>query len=169
MSVMVDFDFRREIEAFDISLNYCFQCGTCSGGCPVSYITKGEYNPRKIIEESLLGLKDRLIQKQDPNVWLCSTCQKCVELCPQKVQLTEIFNLIKNKCVLAGQFPEAFKQQALMIIEKSMAIPFTDAILRRRNKLEIPTLEMADEKEMKIELNETKLIEKIGYNGSKGE
>ena len=95
MSV-INFEFRNEVLAHNASLSYCYQCSTCSGGCPVALITDGKYNPRKIIEEAILGLQDKLVEKQEPNSWLCSTCQKCVELCPQKVELTEIFTLIKN-------------------------------------------------------------------------
>ena len=92
---MVDFEFRNELIKENFSLNYCYQCGTCSSSCPVALITEGEYNPRKIIEQSLLGLKDLLIKDQKPNIWLCCTCQMCVEECPQNVFLTEIFERIK--------------------------------------------------------------------------
>ena len=97
MSV-INFEFRNEVLKHNASLSYCYQCSTCSGGCPVALITEGKYNPRKIIEEAILGLQEKLVNEQDPNPWLCSTCQKCVELCPQKVELTEIFTLIKNHC-----------------------------------------------------------------------
>ena len=46
----VDFEFRKEIIKEDLSLSYCYQCGTCSSICPVALATDGEYNPRKIIE-----------------------------------------------------------------------------------------------------------------------
>ncbi|MHA1535812.1 MAG: 4Fe-4S dicluster domain-containing protein, partial [Promethearchaeota archaeon] len=82
MSV-INFEFRNEVLKHNASLSYCYQCSTCSGGCPIALITNGKYNPRKIIEEAILGLHDKLIESQDPNPWLCSTCQKCVELCPQ--------------------------------------------------------------------------------------
>lgn len=169
MTVSIDFDFRKQLTRFDVSLNYCFQCATCSGGCPVARITNGKYNPRKIIEESLLGLKDRLIEDQDPNVWLCSTCQMCVELCPQKVDLTEIFNFIKNQCVLSGKYPEGFKAQGTVILETGMAVPFSPAILRRRQQLGIPELEMAEVSEIQTLLKETQFDKKLAYDWSKKE
>ena len=95
---VINFEFRNELLKHNASLSYCYQCSTSSGGCPVALITDGKYNPRKIIEEAILGLEEKLVEKQEPNSWLCSTCQKCVELCPQKVELTEFFTLIKNKC-----------------------------------------------------------------------
>ena len=131
------------------SLSYCYQCSTCSGGCPVALITEGKYNPRKIIEEALLGLEDRLITAQEPNPWLCSTCQKCVELCPQKVELTEIFTLIKNRCFEKGTYPEAFYAQGQAVLENGVAIPYSKAIITRREKLGLPVVKTAPVDELK--------------------
>jgi heterodisulfide reductase subunit C len=103
---MINFEFRNDLIKKDFSLNYCYQCGTCSSTCPVALITNGEYNPRKIIEQSLLGLKDLLLKDQKPNVWLCCTCQMCVEECPQNVFLTEIFERIKNKIIFQLGLPK---------------------------------------------------------------
>jgi heterodisulfide reductase subunit C len=118
-------------------------------------ITNGEYNPRKIIEEAILGLQDKLVEKQEPNSWLCSTCQKCVEICPQKVELTEIFTLIKNLCFERGKVPEAFIAQGQAVMENGVAIPYSKAILNRREKLGLPTIKTAPIEEIKKILAET--------------
>ena len=165
---MIDFEFRNELIKEDFSLNYCYQCGTCSSSCPVALITEGEYNPRKIIEQSLLGLKDLLIKDQKPNIWLCCTCQMCVEECPQNVFLTEIFERIKNKIVLVGEpYPETFKVQAKTIIENGLAIPLTQPIIRRRDQLELPKVESADIDEIKKLLEATDFKKKNKIVGGK--
>ncbi len=159
---MVDFEFRNELIKEDFSLNYCYQCGTCSSSCPVAFVTKGEYNPRKIIEQSLLGLKDMLLKDQKPNVWLCCTCQMCVEECPQNVFLTEIFERLKNKIVLIGEpYPETFKIQAKSVIQNGLAIPLTQPIIRRRDQLGLPNVESANIKELKKLLDATDFEKKI--------
>ncbi|MFX1365184.1 MAG: 4Fe-4S dicluster domain-containing protein [Promethearchaeota archaeon] len=159
---MVDFEFRNELIKEDFSLNYCYQCGTCSSSCPVALITEGEYNPRKIIEQSLLGLKELLIKEQKPNIWLCCTCQMCVEECPQDVFLTEIFERIKNKIVSVGEpYPETFKTQAISVLENGLAIPFTQPIIRRRDQLELPKVEVVDVNEIKKLLDATDFRKKI--------
>jgi len=152
---IINFEFRNEVLKHNASLSYCYQCSTCSGGCPVALITSGKYNPRKIIEEAILGLKDKLVEKQEPNLWLCSTCQKCVELCPQKVELTEIFTLIKNLCFERGNVPEAFITQGQSILENGVAIPYSKAILSRREKLGLPEIKTASVDEIKTILKET--------------
>ncbi len=159
---MVEFEFRNELIKEDFSLNYCYQCGTCSSSCPVALVTEGEYNPRKIIEQSLLGLKDLLIKDQKPNIWLCCTCQMCVEECPQNVFLTEIFERIKNRIVSEGEpYPETFKTQAISVIENGLAIPLTQPIIRRREQLELPKVESADINEIKKLLEATDFKKKI--------
>ena len=152
---IINFDFRNQVIKHNASLNYCYQCSTCSGGCPVALITEGKYNPRKIIELSILGLQDKLVEKQEPNSWLCSTCQKCVELCPQKVELTEIFTLIKNKCFETGKVPEAFLAQGQAVLDNGIAIPYSKAILTRREKLGLPAIKTAPSDEIKSILKET--------------
>ena len=164
MTLSIDYEFRKQIQQFDFSLNYCYQCSTCAGGCPVAKLTNGTYNPRKIIEEAILGLRELLIKKQEPSVWLCTTCQKCVEQCPQRVELTEIFNHIKNLCVKEGAYPEAFRSQGTSILENGLAVPFTPAILRRREQLGLPLVKIAPLSELQTLLKETgfdKIIQKI--------
>lgn len=161
MTVTINYKFRNEVLKHNASLSYCYQCSTCSGGCPVALLTNGIYNPRKIIEESILGLKEKLIESQEPNIWLCSTCQKCVELCPQKVELTEIFTLIKNKCFEFGEVPEAFKVQGQAVLENGVAIPYSKAILTRREKLGLPTIITAPIDEIKTILKESDFERKI--------
>ncbi len=152
---IINFEFRNQVLKYNASLSYCYQCSTCSGGCPVAVITNGKYNPRKIIEEAILDLQDKLIGDQEPNPWLCSTCQKCVELCPQQVELTEIFTLIKNKCFENGKVPDAFIAQAKAILDFGVAIPYSKAILTRREKLSLPLIKTAPVDEIKTILAET--------------
>jgi heterodisulfide reductase subunit C len=152
---IINFDFRNEVLKHNASLSYCYQCSTCSGGCPVALLTNGKYNPRLIIEEAILGLQDKLVEKQDPNVWLCSTCQKCVELCPQKVELTEIFTLIKNRCFEETEVPSAFISQGKAIVDNGVAIPYSNSILSRRSKLGLPEVKTAPMEEIKQLLKET--------------
>ena len=114
-----------------------------------------------------MGLQDKLVEKQDPNPWLCSTCQKCVELCPQKVELTEIFTLIKNKCFEKGLYPEGFSAQGQAVLENSVAIPYSKAILTRREQLGLPVIKLAPIDEIKSILKETNFDKNILKGGVK--
>ena len=162
---VINFEFRNEVIKHNASLSYCYQCSTCSGGCPIALLTNGKYNPRKIIEEAILGLQKKLIEDQDPNAWLCSTCQKCVELCPQEVELTEIFSIIKNRCFEQGKLPEAFVAQGKAVLENGIAIPYSTAINSRREKLGLPKVKTASINEIKQLLRETKFESNVLKSG----
>jgi len=134
MATTINFEFRNQLlkDHASFSLSYCYQCGTCSGGCPVAKETGGFYNPRRLIEKSLLGMKERLVK--DPGLWLCTLCDTCDESCPQHVDLTEIFGVLKNIAVIEGYVPTAYKLQSTTIFDNGVSIPYQDAILRRRSK-----------------------------------
>ncbi|MFX0097949.1 MAG: 4Fe-4S dicluster domain-containing protein [Candidatus Hodarchaeota archaeon] len=163
--LQINYDFRNKIIKKNITLSGCYQCSTCTGGCPVALITNGKYNPRKIIEQSILGLREKLVESDDANLWLCSTCQKCVELCPQLVELTEIFTLIKNECFEAGKAPAGFTAQADAIYKSGLAIPLQPAILKRREQLGIPEIKFAPVEEIQTLLKETGLEKLLPKGG----
>ena len=154
----IDFDFRNQIIQSDIgnTLAYCYQCATCSGACPVAQVTKGEYNPRRLILDSLLGLKEKIFGLENIfGIWGCTVCDTCDEVCPQKVELTEIFTLIKNLCFESGKVPEAYIAQGRSVLENGVAIPYSKAILTRREKLGLPVIKNAQIDEIKTILKET--------------
>jgi len=148
------------------SLYVCMQCGTCTEGCPVAPISNGRYNPRHILEKVLLGQKKILEEEQneqEENVWLCSTCQKCVEQCPQKIKVTDILSFIKNRCYRGGYSTEGFKLQAKMIFDHGLAIPFTSPILKRREQLGLSEMKVANLEEIQS------LMKEAGLDLSKSE
>jgi heterodisulfide reductase subunit C len=160
----IDFEFRNEIIKSDIgsTLAYCYQCATCSGACPVAQVTGGRYNPRRLILDALLGLKERIFGEANAfSVWGCTVCDTCDEVCPQKVELTEIFTILKNKSIERGEGPEHYTSQASVILENGKAIPMQTAIERRREQLGLPKIMAPDTEEVKKLLEATKLSEKL--------
>ncbi len=158
---VLNFEIRNEVLKHNASLKYCYQCSTCSGACPVALATQGKYNPRKIIQMSILGFIDEIIEKQQSSVWLCSTCQACVELCPQDVELTEIFTLIKNRSFTSGKAPQAYFSQGKAILENGVAIPYSRATNTRRERMDLPEVKIAPIEEIQKIMKETQFEEKI--------
>jgi heterodisulfide reductase subunit C len=160
----IDFEFRNEIIKSDIgnTLAYCYQCATCSGACPVAQVTEGRYNPRRLILDALLGLKEKIFGPENTfNIWGCTVCDTCDEVCPQKVELTEIFTILKNKSIERGEAPEYYTTQASTVYENAKAIPMQPAIERRREQLGLPEVMAPDVDEVKKLLEATKLPEKL--------
>jgi len=74
-------------------LLYCFNCSTCISGCPAS-----EADPplliRNLVRMVVLGLEDDLLEEDTP--WLCVTCSRCEEMCPQDVKPFELVLAIRR-------------------------------------------------------------------------
>ena len=160
----LDFEFRNKILGQDIgsTLAYCYQCATCSGACPVAQVTEGRYNPRRLILDSLLGLKEKIFGPENVfTIWGCTVCDTCDEVCPQKVELTEIFVILKNMSIEKGEAPAYYTGQASTILENAKAIPMQPAIERRRDQLGLPKIMEPDVAEVKKLLETTKLPEKL--------
>lgn len=160
----IDFKFRNQILGNDIgsTLAYCYQCATCSGACPVAQVTEGRYNPRRLILDALLGLKEKIFGEENLfNIWGCTVCDTCDEVCPQKVELTEIFTILKNMSVERGEAPTYFTGQASAVLEHGKAIPMQPAIERRRTQLGLPAVIPPDINEVKKLLETTKLPNKL--------
>jgi heterodisulfide reductase subunit C len=155
MASTIDFDFRNKLLKMHgaLSLTYCYQCGTCSGGCPVAKETGGKYNPRRIIEKSLLGMKDKLIK--DPILWQCTLCDTCDESCPQNVELTEIFYVLKNLAVKEGYVPDAYKAQSMTVFDFGVAVPYSAPLVRTRKEL---GLEQSLEENIVVPLQELQTL-----------
>ena len=77
----------------------CFDCGSCSGICPVS---KNEpvFDPRKILHMIKFGLKDRLLSSE--YLWYCSHCDTCLFVCPQNVHFSDVVGVLRDMAINGG-------------------------------------------------------------------
>ena len=91
----LDPNFKNEIlnEPGGENLTACYQCSTCTLGCPISEIIPS-YNPRKIIQMSLLGMRNEVLS--NPDLWICAICQTCTARCPQNVVVGDVLAVIRR-------------------------------------------------------------------------
>nr|WP_276716656.1 (Fe-S)-binding protein [Kyrpidia tusciae] len=82
------------------SLGYCYQCGKCTGVCPID--TVGDYSPRKVFRRTQLGAS----LLDSPDLWLCTTCRNCLRVCPKEVNMIKIMPAVREKAVLEGKAPK---------------------------------------------------------------
>mgnify|MGYP000311353271 CR=1 FL=1 len=79
----------------------------------MAQVTEGKYNPRRLILDALLGLKEKIFGTENAfNIWGCTLCDTCDEVCPQKIELTEVFTVLKNMSIAEGKGPEYYTTQA---------------------------------------------------------
>ena len=68
------------------NLNLCLTCGACASGCPATGLDG--MDPRKFLRMASLGLDDELLKSEW--VWMCSMCQRCVYVCPMKIDIPQL-------------------------------------------------------------------------------
>ena len=87
-------------EAGGDAFKLCWQCSLCSASCP--WNTVRTFMPHKMICQSRYGLVDL----EDEDWWLCSTCNMCVSRCPRGVAITDIIRAAR-KIMLEFQYERA--------------------------------------------------------------
>jgi len=135
----VDKKFKCEITRIPGAENVvlCYQCGDCTGDCPVARFSD-VYRPRKLIRMVQLGLKKRLLSNEA--IWLCSTCFKCVDRCPQGVGAARIVRALRNLTAERGKMPNVYRQLASNILKTGYAYMITGLRLKRREEEGLPPL-----------------------------
>ena len=88
------------VMAGGIDVSYCYQCGKCASGCPVSYAM--DLTPSQLIHAIQLGLTDLVFSSK--TMWLCASCQTCSTRCPQDVDVAEVLDTVKIFLYLKPEF-----------------------------------------------------------------
>jgi Fe-S oxidoreductase len=81
------------------AFKYCYQCGLCDTVCPWNRVRT--FSMRKIVRQAAFGLTE--IESDD--MWLCSTCGRCPELCPRGVKIIECGVSLRRIATEYGIFP----------------------------------------------------------------
>jgi Fe-S oxidoreductase len=89
--------------AQQLDLYGCYQCGKCTGGCPVSL--KSRLNIRRLMIEAILGrnlehLSERL------ELWDCTTCKTCTIRCPRGLKPMDLVIGMRGSLVEEGHIPK---------------------------------------------------------------
>ena len=128
----IDKEFTQKfIDAGIETVDHCFQCGTCSGGCPSGRRTP--YKVRQIVRKCLLGLKEEVIT--DDALWMCTTCYTCQERCPRSVKIVEIIKMARNVAAHAGYMADAHKATGEYVIKTGHGVPINDKTKALRKEI----------------------------------
>lgn len=85
-------DLVKEVEELcGENLFGCYQCGTCSAGCP--FIEDMDLSPDEVIRHIILDRKEVLNSK---TIWLCAACFTCAERCPRDINITKIMEALRQ-------------------------------------------------------------------------
>ena len=70
----------------------CFQCGTCTGSCPM--IEHISASPRKLMALMQLGQPDMLAEINTP--WVCASCHTCMVRCPRGIDIPRVMEALRQ-------------------------------------------------------------------------
>jgi Fe-S oxidoreductase len=81
----------------------CYQCGKCTGGCPVSL--KSKLNIRRLMIEGILGKNlERITEREE--LWDCTTCKTCTIRCPRGLKPMDLIIGMRGTLVEEGHIPK---------------------------------------------------------------
>jgi heterodisulfide reductase subunit C len=93
MKVKTDREFLDRVQELSgENLNECYQCGTCTAGCP--FAEEMDILPERIIRLTILGEKERVLSAKTP--WICAACFTCAVRCPRGLDIAKIMEAIRQ-------------------------------------------------------------------------
>ena len=103
---VTDSDFRHTVEKLSgQNLGDCYQCGKCSGGCPVQ--ADVELSTNRIIRMVQLGLKDDVLNSS--SLWCCTACGTCNGRCPMGVDVVRVMDTLRSMATNLTGVPGALE------------------------------------------------------------
>ena len=168
----IDKEFTQKfVDAGIETVDHCFQCGTCGGGCPSGRRTP--YRVRQIVRKCLLGLREEVVS--DPALWMCTTCYTCQERCPRSVKIVDIIKMARNEAAKAGYMADAHKATGSYVIKFGHGVPINDKTKELRKAIGLdelpPTVHAFPEalEEVQKICAACEFDKLIGFNMEKGE
>ena len=168
----IDKEFTQKfVDAGIETVDHCFQCGTCGGGCPSGRRTP--YRVRQIVRKCLLGLREEVVS--DPALWMCTTCYTCQERCPRSVKIVDIIKMARNEAAKAGYMADAHKATGSYVIKFGHGVPINDKTKELRKAIGLdelpPTVHSFPEalEEVQKICAACEFDKLIGFNMEKGE
>ena len=119
----------------------CYACGSCTACCAVKgqagEVAQG-YDPRRIIRLIVLGAKERVLNS--PELWFCSTCFSCQEVCPMDVRFAEVLCAVKNIAAEMGLLPPGLSAQAGLLSERGRLYEVGEFENEKRAEVGLPAV-----------------------------
>ena len=117
--IIPDHNWLTEVDKSSAeSASSCYQCKTCSSGCPVSFAM--DILPHQIIHMIRMGLKDEVLKSA--SIWICASCETCTSRCPNDINVAKIIDTMRMASLKSGlkkgdKHPAIFHSSVLQSIK----------------------------------------------------
>jgi heterodisulfide reductase subunit C len=99
-TVRLGAETSAEMKTIEEEAALCYQCGTCSGACPVAAAGGMDYTPRAIMRMIQAGMEEEVLSSQ--TIWTCASCYACVVRCPRDIEITDVMTQLRNVAIVKG-------------------------------------------------------------------
>ncbi|WP_136807349.1 4Fe-4S dicluster domain-containing protein [Desulfosediminicola flagellatus] len=82
----------KKLESRKIDVQTCYQCGRCSGGCPVADYF--DLQPMEVVRLASYGMEQQLLSSS--TIWLCASCDTCATRCPNDIDITALMDVLRE-------------------------------------------------------------------------
>ncbi len=110
----------RTTDAGSLGIQACYQCGRCTGLCPLARVDSG-YSPRRVLSRACQGDSPDGIQSD--SLWSCLTCGLCQQHCPMSVAYPEFVKQARASAAGHDLEPPCSHGGALQNLMKLMTRP----------------------------------------------
>ncbi len=93
----------RTLRLTQKQIDYCMECGLCTGSCPVNR-EMSTFSPRQIIKRAMLDPNGGLIRSRE--IWACLSCASCSGRCPAEIDFPELISSHRQEARGAGNLPQ---------------------------------------------------------------
>ena len=93
-------EVSTEMRLIEEEVAQCYQCGTCSGACPVVAAGGMDYTPRAIMRMIQAGMEQEVLASQ--TIWTCASCYACAVRCPRDIEITDVMTQLRNLALKKG-------------------------------------------------------------------
>ena len=97
-----DAEFLRKVKAEVPEVSRCYQCLTCTLGCPLAFAM--DLKPHELIKYVQLGDKEKVLKAS--TCWMCASCETCATRCPNEIPIVKLMDLLRQEAVKEGKVTE---------------------------------------------------------------
>ena len=108
----------------------CFQCSVCALVCVVQNLKP--YDCRNTFVYNVFGSNEPFAHG---DIWACSDCHKCTEVCPQDVDPARVMADLRERSFSEGRAPESVRALMESVLTTGMGYPVTAKTLKDRENM----------------------------------
>jgi heterodisulfide reductase subunit B len=122
----------EEVKKYFDYIDLISHCEACRLECTEAQLTEGSdnpFDPLAIVDMLKEGRLDEAVE--DPRIWHCLQCGKCLNRCPNNIGLKDMFLRLREIAIERGKAPNAIEMKIDMIMNTGYGMRQNEMVRRR--------------------------------------